>query len=66
MKKNIKKVLIVTTNWNDHKRTCRCLSTLLKLEYSLYDILIVDNNSVEKNYKLLKKSIHKIKKKNLL
>lgn len=66
MKINIKKVLIITTNWNDHKRTYRCLSSLMKLKYISYDILIVDNNSEEKNYKLLKKSINKIKNKKFI
>ena len=64
--RNIKKVLIITTNWNDHKRTYRCLSSLTKLKNTSYDILIVDNNSKEKNYKLLKKSINKIKNKKFI
>ena len=46
--RNIKKVLIITTNWNDHKRTYRCLSSLTKLKNTSYDILIVDNNSKKK------------------
>ena len=63
MKKNKKKVLIVTTNWNDHIRTLRCIRSLINIKNISFDILIVDNNSTEKNYNILKKSINKIKKK---
>ena len=62
MKKNKKKVLIVTTNWNDHIRTLRCIRSLINIKNISFDILIVDNNSTEKNYNILKKSINKIKK----
>lgn len=63
MKKNNKKVLIVTTSWNDYIRTLRCIRSLINIKNILFDILIVDNNSTEKNYNILKKSIKKIKKK---
>lgn len=63
MKKNIKKVLIITTNWNDYKRTLRCIKSLIKIKSVSYDILIVDNNSIASDYEILKKKINKIKKK---
>ena len=66
MKKDIKKVLIITTNWNDNKRTLRCLSSLLKIKNTQYDILIIDNNSKKKNYKLLKRGVKKLKRKFIL
>ena len=62
MKKNNKKVLIITTNWNDYIRTLRCIRSLIDIKNISFDILIVDNNSTEKNYNILKKSINKIKK----
>jgi GT2 family glycosyltransferase len=62
MKRNIKKTLTITVNWNDSKRTLRCIKSLINCNYSLFDILIVDNNSLEKNYKKLKTNIKKIKK----
>ena len=66
VKKNIKKVLIITTNWNDNKRTLRCLSSLLKIKNTQYDILIIDKNSKKKNYKLLKRGVKKLKRKFIL
>lgn len=59
----MKKVLTITVNWNDNKRTLRCVKSLINCNYSLFDILIVDNNSLEKDYKILKSNIKKIKKK---
>ena len=50
--KNNKKVLIVTTNWNDYIRTLRCIRSLIDIKNILFDILIVDNNSTEKNYNI--------------
>ena len=38
----------------------------MKLKNILYDILIVDNNSNEKKFKILKKSINKIKNKKFI
>ena len=58
----IKKVLTITANWNDHKKTIRCIKSLINTKYSFFDILIVDNNSLDKDYNILKNRIKKIKK----
>ena len=40
----------------------RYIRSLIDIKNISFDILIVDNNSTEKNYNILKKSINKIKK----
>lgn len=44
------KVIVITLNWNGKKWIDLCLSSLLKLNYSNYKVLMVDNNSVDGSY----------------
>lgn len=55
-----KKVLTITTNWNDSKRTLRCLKSLINCSYADFDIMILDNDSKSEDFKNLKKEILRI------
>lgn len=46
LKKN-SKILIVILNWNGKKDTLVCLSSLQKLTYPSYQVLVVDNGSTD-------------------
>lgn len=39
------KVAVVILSWNDSKNTIDCLKTVLKNNYSNFDIILIDNNS---------------------
>ncbi len=41
------KVVIVILNWNGKHLTVECLESLLKIDYSNYEILVVDNGSTD-------------------
>lgn len=41
------KISIIIINWNGIKDTIECISSLTNLEYSNYEIIVVDNNSEE-------------------
>lgn len=44
---NIPKVFIIVLNWNGWKDTNECLASLLKLGYSNFEIVVVDNASTD-------------------
>lgn len=57
------KVSILLLNYNGNKDTFECIDSLLKINYSNFDIWILDNNSTEKssfNLKFLEKKSNKI------
>ena len=41
------KVCIVIVNWNKADLTIACLSSLAHLDYASFDVLVVDNGSVD-------------------
>jgi GT2 family glycosyltransferase len=41
------KVVIVVLNWNGKRDTLECLQSLTKINYSNYDVLLVDNGSTD-------------------
>ncbi|MGZ4891639.1 MAG: glycosyltransferase family 2 protein [Halobacteriota archaeon] len=41
------KVVIVIVNWNGKHLTVECLHSLLKIDYSNYEVLLVDNGSTD-------------------
>lgn len=47
------KVSVIIVNYNGTKDTLECLKSLEKLLYENYEIIIVDNNSIESEKKLL-------------
>ena len=58
---SIPKVIIIVLNWNGLDDTLECLESLININYSNYEILVVDNGSDLNEYNiLLKKYIDKI------
>ena len=43
------KAIISVVNWNNFKNTLACVGALLKLEYTNYRIIVVDNGSQDKS-----------------
>jgi GT2 family glycosyltransferase len=43
----VKRVAIVILNWNGYKDTKECLDSLKKIDYSNYEIIVVDNGSID-------------------
>jgi GT2 family glycosyltransferase len=41
------KVEIVILNWNGLKATCRCLKSVLQLDYTNFEVVVVDNASTD-------------------
>lgn len=41
------KVAIVLVDWNNHSDTASCVKSLMNLQYSNYEIIVVDNGSVD-------------------
>lgn len=55
------KVTIVIVNWNGIQDTIECLESLMKIEYSNFNIIIVDNNSSNNEVDKLKEKFNNIK-----
>lgn len=47
------RTLIATLNWNDLKRTKRCINSLIKTIKKNVSIIVIDNNSKNFEYKKL-------------
>ena len=47
-------VTIIILNWNGWKDTIRCLESLLKINYTNYNFIIVDNGSTDDSIKKIK------------
>lgn len=47
-------VSIVILNWNGFEMTKECVNSLLKIEYPNFNILVVDNGSIDDSYNKLK------------
>lgn len=48
------RVSIIILNWNGLKDTLACLESLQKIDYSNYEVIVVDNNSSGDDVKILK------------
>ena len=48
------KVSIVILNWNEPKITIRCIESCINLNYDNFDIIIVDNASIDDSVNILK------------
>ena len=61
-----RKVYIIILNWNGWQDTIECLESLLKIDYPLFEIVLIDNgsnnNSVEKILLWLKENDISIKR----
>lgn len=55
-----KKVEIVILNYNNWKDTLECIKSLLKINYSNYSIVLVDNASTDNSYQLLIETFPKL------
>ncbi len=44
------KVVVITLNYNQNQFTIDCVNSLLKSDYSNYQILLIDNGSTKENY----------------
>jgi len=47
-------VVVVVLNWNGYDDTCKCVYSLIEIEYENYDIVVVDNGSEEDELAALK------------
>jgi hypothetical protein len=54
------KVIIIVLNYNGYDDTLECLESLKKLNYSNYEILIVDNGSTDGSIEILKNAFPEI------
>jgi len=48
------KVVIIILNWNGWKDTIECLESLYQIDYSNYDVVLVDNGSEDKSIEKIK------------
>lgn len=49
----MRKVYIIVLNWNGERETCDCITSLLDLEYTQFDIVVCDNASEKKSVAML-------------
>ena len=54
------KISIVILNWNGYEDTSECIKSLMRLTYSIYKIVVVDNGSSNDDYLLLEKNFPEI------
>ncbi len=55
------KLTIVIVNWNGLEDTIECLESLIEIEYSNYNIIVIDNNSSSAEGERLKEKFENIK-----
>lgn len=49
------KVAIIVINWNGWKDTIECLESIYQMDYSNFDVIVVDNASVDESISKIKK-----------
>lgn len=54
-----KKVTVITLNYNQTDYTYNCVKSILESNYSNFELILVDNGSSPKNFKLLKNKLPK-------
>ncbi len=60
MQSNEPKVYIIILNWNGKDDTCESVRSAQKIEYSNYDVIVVDNGSQDGSVETLKKEFPEI------
>ena len=54
------KVLIIVLNWMKYEDTINCVESLLKLDYLNFNILVIDNNSLNESAEIITKRFPEI------
>lgn len=54
------RVFIIILNWNGMKDTVECLESVCKLDYDNYDIIVVDNGSIDNPTQLIKEKYPRV------
>lgn len=54
------KAIVVTLNWNRKEDTIECLKSLLELDYANYEIVVVDNGSMDGSAQAIRQSFPNI------
>ncbi len=54
------KVSIIILNWNGIKDTLECLRSVYKLDYSNFEVIVVDNGSTDNSVQLIRSSFPKV------
>ena len=49
------KVSIITVNYNNKRFLDKCLASIRKIDYPNYEVILVDNNSIDKSVEMVKK-----------
>jgi hypothetical protein len=57
----LKKVFILILNWNSYEDTKKCLDSLKYLDYSNYEIIVIDNGSRDGSAEKIRKEYNEIK-----
>ncbi|MEM4483276.1 MAG: glycosyltransferase family 2 protein [Candidatus Methanomethylicia archaeon] len=52
---NFPKVSIIILNWNGWKDTIECLESLYRIDYPNYDVIVIDNGSIDESVEMIKK-----------
>jgi len=55
MAKNLAKVAIIILNWNGKDNTLECLESVYKIDYPLFEVILVDNDSSDETVSEVKK-----------
>ena len=58
----MKRVSIVLLNYNNERDTFRCLSSLVKIDYPAFEVVVVDTGSNEKSANKLNGHVNKLKR----
>jgi len=64
MKKKYSKltpVSIIVPNWNGGEKIIRCLESITKLDYPKFEVIVIDNNSLDGSNREIKKKFGKFK-----
>lgn len=57
-----KKVVIIILNWNGWKDTIECLESVLAIDYTNYEVIVVDNGSKDDSVQIIKNWANTISK----
>lgn len=61
IKKELPFVSIITVTWNRKADLYRCLNSIKKIDYPNYEIIVVDNNSIDDTVKMIENEFIEVK-----